>query len=110
MILVPVTFNIQCFIAHRASARISSNGEAEPIDAPDLWFAGARHGLDYYKRRSKFSGGLKDLDSRPARRFVTVAQAADELGISKVEVRKRAQLGQLESRLDERGRRLVAPS
>jgi tartrate/fumarate subfamily iron-sulfur-dependent hydro-lyase alpha chain len=110
MILVPVTFNIQCFIAHRASARIDSAGEAEPIDAPDLWFAGARHGLDYYREHSKFSGGLQDLDSRPARRFVTVAQAADELGISKVEVRKRAQLGQLESRLDERGRRLVAPS
>ena len=71
MILMPVAFNIQCFIAHRASAVVSGDGEVSRVPYPTMWFDGSRGSVDYYLERTKFVGGV-DVAEGPKRKRLPV--------------------------------------
>ena len=62
MILMPVAFNIQCFIAHRATALVTGDGEVERVSHPTMWFDGFRGSVKYYQERTKFRGGLEEAE------------------------------------------------
>ena len=61
MIVMPVAFNIQCFIAHRASVLVSGD-TIERIPYPKMWFDGFRSSVDYYLERSAVSPGLAEVE------------------------------------------------